>query len=58
MSLGASKADLELKLDDCIMRALDSLLKNSPASDEFMAIFQAVRKFANCFCFISCLISL
>uniref|UniRef100_A0A336LJZ7 CSON006036 protein n=1 Tax=Culicoides sonorensis TaxID=179676 RepID=A0A336LJZ7_CULSO len=34
------KADLENKLDKCIMSALDSLLRNYTASDEFMAIYQ------------------
>lgn len=42
MALTSSKTDLEQKLDDCIMSALDALLRNYPASDEFNAIYQEV----------------
>lgn len=49
MSLACSKADLEVKLDESIMNALESLLRNYPASNEFMAIFQEVFKFLACF---------
>lgn len=49
MSFGSSKADLELKLDECITSALESLLKNYPASEEFMSIFQEV---SSLFCFL------
>ncbi|XP_063708098.1 augmin complex subunit dgt6 [Culicoides brevitarsis] len=40
MSNATLKADIELKLDECITAALDSLLKNYPPTDEFKAIFQ------------------
>lgn len=51
MSLRSSKADLELKLDECIMSALDCLLRNFWATDEFMAIYQEVSGFHPAFSF-------